>query len=50
MDKIVEQILKHPIATIIIVVATANSVANVISAAKGKGVTPFVSVVHNKKD
>lgn len=42
MKDVIGKILNHPIATILVIGATANGIANIISAAKGKGTAPVV--------
>lgn len=44
MKDVIGRMLDHPIATILIISASANGIANIISAAKGKGVNPVLSV------
>ena len=50
MKDVIGKMLQHPIATILIISASANGVANIISAAKGKGVNPVVSVRVDKPE
>ena len=42
MGNVIESILKHPIATVLIISTTAHSVASIIGAAKGNNVEPFI--------
>ena len=50
MKELFGKMLDHPIATILIISASANGVANIVSAAKGKGVNPVLSVKVDKPE
>ena len=49
MNNALETMVKHPIATAVLIACTANAVANIIAAVRGKDITPVVNVVTDKK-
>ena len=44
MNDILKKMLDHPFATIIIISATTNGIANIISAVKGNEIRPIVKI------
>lgn len=49
MNNVFESMLKHPIATALLIACVTNGIANIISTARGGNVTPVVNVVNEKK-
>lgn len=44
MNNIIESILKHPIASIVIISVTLDGIAKIIGVAKGANITPMIDV------
>jgi len=49
MNNTFETMIKHPIATALLIACAANGVANIIATMRGKSVVPIVNVVSEKK-
>lgn len=49
MNNALETMIKHPIATALIIACTANAISNIIATVRGKDVAPIVNVVNEKK-
>ena len=49
MNNTFETMIKHPIATALLIACVANGISNIIATVRGGSVTPVVNVVNEKK-
>ena len=49
MNNTFETMVKHPIATALLIACTANGLANIIATLRGKPMAPIVNVVSDVK-
>ena len=48
MNDIIETVLRHPIASVIVIGVTASGIADIIRAKKGVAGEPFIRITVNK--